>query len=151
MTNKYHAAVFIGRFQPFHLGHEAIVREGLKQADEVIIVVGSSFAARNVRNPFTFEADFWYSFQRTEHQLEMLSNIAKEQYDGDRKRVALEFIPTLERKDSGAFIFGSLLGRDMREMMINHIKKYLSSNSRWAECAKWLGMDNVSEEKEMEE
>lgn len=55
MTNKYHAAVFIGRFQPFHLGHEAIVREGLKQADEVIIVVGSSFAARNTRNPFTFE------------------------------------------------------------------------------------------------
>lgn len=55
MTIKYHAAVFIGRFQPFHLGHEAIVREGLKQADEVIIVVGSSFAARNVRNPFTFE------------------------------------------------------------------------------------------------
>lgn len=55
MTNKYHAAVFIGRFQPFHAGHEAIVREGLKQANEVIIVVGSSFAARNIRNPFTFE------------------------------------------------------------------------------------------------
>lgn len=98
-----------------------------------------------------FEADFWYAFQRTEHQLEMLVQIAKEQYDGDRKRVALEFIPILERKDSASFIFGSLLGRDMREQMLNHVKKYVSSNTRWAECAKWLGMENVSEVNEVDE
>ena len=98
-----------------------------------------------------FEADFWYAFQRTEHQLEMLAQIARDKYDGDRKRVALEFIPVLERKESGAFIFGSLLGRDVREQMINHVKKYVSSNSRWTECAKWLGMENVSEVKEMDE
>ena len=45
----------IGRFQPFHLGHKAVIDEALKQAKEVIVVVGSSFAARNTRNPFTFE------------------------------------------------------------------------------------------------
>lgn len=52
---KYDALVFIGRFQPFHFGHKAIVDAALEQAKEVIVVVGSSFAARNIRNPFTFE------------------------------------------------------------------------------------------------
>lgn len=52
---KYDALVFIGRFQPFHLGHKAIVDKALEQAKEVIIVVGSSFSARNIRNPFNFE------------------------------------------------------------------------------------------------
>lgn len=50
----YDAAVFIGRFQPFHLGHEKIIWQALKSAKEVIIVIGSSYAARNPRNPFTF-------------------------------------------------------------------------------------------------
>ena len=49
------ALVFIGRFQPFHNGHKAVVEAALEQAREVVIVVGSSFAARNIRNPFTFE------------------------------------------------------------------------------------------------
>lgn len=49
------ALVFIGRFQPFHNGHKAVIEAALKQAKEVVVVVGSSFAARNIRNPFTFE------------------------------------------------------------------------------------------------
>ena len=49
------ALVFIGRFQPFHNGHKAVIEAALEQANEVVIVVGSSFAARNIRNPFTFE------------------------------------------------------------------------------------------------
>ena len=32
--------VFIGRFQPPHLGHLAIIREALKQARQVIVMVG---------------------------------------------------------------------------------------------------------------
>jgi bifunctional NMN adenylyltransferase/nudix hydrolase len=49
------ALVFIGRFQPFHVGHKAVIDAALQQAKEVVVVVGSSFAARNTRNPFTFE------------------------------------------------------------------------------------------------
>ncbi len=49
------ALVFIGRFSPFHNGHKAVIDAALEQAHEVVVVVGSSFAARNIRNPFTFE------------------------------------------------------------------------------------------------
>jgi bifunctional NMN adenylyltransferase/nudix hydrolase len=52
---EFDALVFIGRFQPFHNGHKAVIDAALEQAKEVIVVVGSSFAARNTRNPFTFE------------------------------------------------------------------------------------------------
>jgi len=54
-TKMRDALVFIGRFQPFHNGHKAVINTALEQAKEVVVVVGSSFAARNIRNPFTFE------------------------------------------------------------------------------------------------
>jgi bifunctional NMN adenylyltransferase/nudix hydrolase len=55
MKYEFDALVFIGRFQPFHNGHKAIIDAALEKAKEVIVVVGSSFAARSIRNPFTFE------------------------------------------------------------------------------------------------
>ena len=55
MAHKYNMAVFIGRFQPFHLGHLSVITEALEQADNLVVLVGSSGAPRNHRNPFTFE------------------------------------------------------------------------------------------------
>lgn len=55
MKYEFDALVSIMRAQPFHLGHKAVIDEALKRAKQVIVVVGSSFAARNIRNPFTFE------------------------------------------------------------------------------------------------
>lgn len=55
MNNQFDALVFLGRFQPFHNGHKAIIDTALEKAKEVIVVVGSSFVARDVRNPFTFD------------------------------------------------------------------------------------------------
>jgi bifunctional NMN adenylyltransferase/nudix hydrolase len=51
---KYHYAVFIGRFQPLHNGHLENLTNAMDIADKVIVLVGSAFAARNIRNPFSF-------------------------------------------------------------------------------------------------
>lgn len=51
---EYKAAVFIGRFQPFHKGHLQVLKHGLKIADTVVILVGSYHAARDIRNPWTY-------------------------------------------------------------------------------------------------
>lgn len=51
---KYDLAVFIGRFQPFHNGHKRVIEEALAKADKVLIIIGSAFAPRNYRNPFTY-------------------------------------------------------------------------------------------------
>ncbi|WP_394261010.1 bifunctional nicotinamide-nucleotide adenylyltransferase/Nudix hydroxylase [Moraxella boevrei] len=50
----YDYLVFIGRFQPFHLGHKSVVDEALKLAKHVIILIGSANLPRSTRNSFSF-------------------------------------------------------------------------------------------------
>jgi nicotinamide-nucleotide adenylyltransferase len=45
--------LFVGRFQPFHLGHLYAIRDILKEVDELIIVIGSAQYSHNIDNPFT--------------------------------------------------------------------------------------------------
>jgi nicotinamide-nucleotide adenylyltransferase len=45
--------LYVGRFQPFHLGHLSAVKSVLEEVDELIIVVGSAQYSHNVNNPFT--------------------------------------------------------------------------------------------------
>jgi len=42
----YGIGVLIGRFQPFHDGHLALLREAIQRADRVLVVIGSAGAAR---------------------------------------------------------------------------------------------------------
>ena len=49
------AAVLIGRFQPFHHGHAALLKLALTSAARVVVAPGSAFRARNAKNPFTWE------------------------------------------------------------------------------------------------
>jgi len=48
-------AVIVGRWQLFHKGHETLLKAALASAEQVIVVIGSSFRSRDVRNPFTAE------------------------------------------------------------------------------------------------
>ncbi|GLS03762.1 ADP-ribose pyrophosphatase [Chitiniphilus shinanonensis] len=50
---KYDYLVFIGRFQPVHLGHLKVIEEALALAGRVIVVCGSARQAVSPRNPFT--------------------------------------------------------------------------------------------------
>lgn len=54
-SGTYDVAVLIGRFQPFHNGHAALLAQALASAQQVIVVLGSAHAARNAKNPFTWE------------------------------------------------------------------------------------------------
>ncbi len=50
----YGRALFIGRFQPFHLGHLYLLRVMLKDFRRLVIGVGSSQFSNESRNPFSF-------------------------------------------------------------------------------------------------
>lgn len=58
--------VYIGRFEPPHLAHLAVMEEALKQVDCLIIVLGSAQSPRTIKNPFT-------ASERAQMILEMLS------------------------------------------------------------------------------
>ncbi|GAC1375634.1 MAG: bifunctional nicotinamide-nucleotide adenylyltransferase/Nudix hydroxylase [Aquirhabdus sp.] len=47
--------VFIGRFQPFHVGHLAVIRTALAQCKQVILLIGSAKQPRSTRNAFNFD------------------------------------------------------------------------------------------------
>lgn len=46
--SKFDYGVFIGRFQPLHIGHEAVIRSALEKVDTLIVLIGS---ARQARTP----------------------------------------------------------------------------------------------------
>ncbi len=48
-------AIYIGRFQPVHSGHLALLQRALASAAQVIVVVGSAWQARSPKNPFTWQ------------------------------------------------------------------------------------------------
>lgn len=70
--------VFIGRFQPLHLGHLNTIERAIEEVDELVIVIGSARTARNLRNPFT----------ATERQVMIENAIAPSK----RSKVRFEFV-----------------------------------------------------------
>lgn len=46
-------AILLGRFQPFHLGHLAVIKQILSEQDELVIGIGSAQASHTEDNPFT--------------------------------------------------------------------------------------------------
>jgi len=61
-------AVIIGRFQPLHNGHIALIKQAMKENDTVLILVGSCNKAPDFNNPFTIE-----------ERLQMIENVFDEE------------------------------------------------------------------------
>ncbi|BFH73722.1 nicotinamide-nucleotide adenylyltransferase [Sulfurisphaera javensis] len=83
-------ALFPGRFQPFHLGHLAVIEWLLTKYDEIIVVIGSGKDSHSIYNPFT-----------AGERMVMIRNGLKE-YNMDFKRVI--FFPILESFTGGLWI-----------------------------------------------
>lgn len=50
---RFDVAVLIGRFQPFHNGHAALLDLAFEAGERVVLVLGSAGSAPSPRNPFT--------------------------------------------------------------------------------------------------
>lgn len=53
--NHYTHLVYIGRFQPMHAAHLKTLQRALRLADHVIVLVGTAFKPRTIKNPFSYE------------------------------------------------------------------------------------------------
>jgi nicotinamide-nucleotide adenylyltransferase len=45
--------IYVGRFQPFHMGHLDAIKNVLQEVEEIVIVIGSAQYSHNTNNPFT--------------------------------------------------------------------------------------------------
>lgn len=50
--NPFDFLVFIGRFEPFHNGHLAVIARALQQSEWLIVIVGSAGGPRSIKNPW---------------------------------------------------------------------------------------------------
>ncbi|MBI5392634.1 nicotinamide-nucleotide adenylyltransferase [Candidatus Woesearchaeota archaeon] len=80
-------ALFIGRFQPFHLGHLQIVKQIIKEQGSIVLAIGSSQESNTQENPFTAE-------ERKE-MIEQVLNAEKISY----KNYTICFVPDLGKHD----------------------------------------------------
>jgi bifunctional NMN adenylyltransferase/nudix hydrolase len=55
MNKKFKYAVFVGRFAPFHKGHNTVVEAAMDCAEYLIMVLGSNNKARDTHDPFDTE------------------------------------------------------------------------------------------------
>lgn len=52
-NDNFDFLVFIGRFQPFHLGHLKVLQQGLRRAKRMVLLCGSARQPRSTRNPWS--------------------------------------------------------------------------------------------------
>ncbi len=45
--------LYVGRFQPFHIGHLDAIKYALEDVDELVVVIGSAQYSHKLSNPFT--------------------------------------------------------------------------------------------------
>jgi RNA ligase len=107
-----------------------------EEIDDVVPLMPATEVSR-IRD---FENRFWKAFKQKENQLYGLRIAAQQTYGDDRKRIAVNFVPTLQNKADASFIFRMLDGHDIRQLLLEYIEKNINTNVRWEACAKLLGM-----------
>jgi bifunctional NMN adenylyltransferase/nudix hydrolase len=123
---KFDVTVFIGRFQPIHLGHITTIQSALNQSKKLIIIIGGFKSASSVRSP-------WSAKER----IEMIKICLKAT---DKKNVL--FIPIRDRLYSEKAWIQNIVNEVLKRTdkrakiaLIGHNKDttsyYLKSFSQW--------------------
>ena len=127
MTTPHDVAVYVGRFQPFHNGHLALLRRALALAPQVVMVIGSAHQARTPKNPFSW------------HERAEMVRLALT----PEERARVQFLPVRDYYDearwvkavhAGVAALGG--GADKRMALVGHYKdatsEYLRAFSSWS-------------------
>lgn len=104
------------------------------QTDDVI----SHLDQKDFEKLRKFEVDFWAAFKKKAESIEDMIADAVARTQGDRKRIALEIVPELKDKTLSQFIFGSVTGKRVDDMLMAYVQKHAVADARWDECWQWL-------------
>lgn len=106
----YTWALVCGRFQTFHLGHKKIIDRALKNADKVLVVIGSAQVSGTERNPYP---------------VKVRKKLIKKVY-ADNPNVIVVTLPDLSAEDEISNDWGTYLlsffkectGKDIPDIMV---------------------------------
>jgi RNA ligase len=71
-------------------------------------------------------------------RLEGLVTLARVLHGGNKKEVALNFVPNLLYKEDASFIFSALDGKELRALVIKKIKDSVGNGPKYEDMMKWL-------------
>ena len=52
-SSNMRRGIYLGRFQPYHLGHHEVLKQIVNEVDEIIVGIGSAQKSHEMENPFT--------------------------------------------------------------------------------------------------
>lgn len=85
-----------------------------------------------------YEERFAAAMDNVLGRLEGLVLLANVLHGGNKKDIALGFIPNLKYKQDASFIFSALDGKNLRELLIKHIKKNVGTITKYNDLIVWL-------------
>ena len=95
-------SVVIGRFQPFHLGHLALLQHALRVAPRALLVLGSAGGPRLAKNPFSADERIQAIRESLTHEQQALVSFTtvRDYYDEPRWAAAVK--AAVARESTGA-------------------------------------------------
>lgn len=134
-------AVAIGRFQPVHQGHVALLQAGLQTASRMVVLAGSAGQARSVKNPFTWQ-----------ERAQMLHDALSEQ---DRARLCVlgledqpgrdaDWVAAVESAVQTALRDDRADPTTARVALVGHVKDASSYYLRLFAHWQWVPIENVA-------
>jgi hypothetical protein len=105
-----------------------------EELDDVLPILDAEDIAK-IRE---YEHQLHSSIQVVLGRLEGLVTLARVLHGGDKKDVALNFIPNLRFKEDGRFIFLALDGKDVREAVLSKIRSDIGNTTRYEQMKEWL-------------
>jgi len=105
-----------------------------EQLDDVLPLLDAT-DTKTVRD---YEVRFDAALENVLGRLEGLVMIARTVYNGNKKEVAINFVPNLINKEDSSFIFSALDGKELRPLLINKIKSAVGNGPKYEALMDWM-------------
>jgi RNA ligase len=105
-----------------------------EQLDDVLPLLDSADLA-TVR---AYELRFDAALENVLARLEGLVMLARVLHGGNKKEVAINFVPNLVNKEDASFIFSALDGKELRPLVINKIKGAVGNGPKYEVMMNWM-------------
>ncbi|MGC9445110.1 MAG: nicotinamide-nucleotide adenylyltransferase [Candidatus Methanospirareceae archaeon] len=87
-------ALYVGRFQPYHRGHHAVITEVAAEVEELIICIGSAQRSHELDNPFT-AGERYLMISKSLHDANILNAYIVPVLDVNRNAVWVSHVESL--------------------------------------------------------
>lgn len=82
--------------------------------------------------------EFWVSFNRKLAELSKLADRCETEFNSDKKRIALELVPTLKNKTDARFLFAAVNGKTLRNTLMDYVTNNLNSNTKFDQLMEYM-------------